>query len=75
MDRILYDEHKHLNLRDLPSFFASAQGLLSLFSDHLESGDSDKLLETSVNQFVTSSQALLADPQDTLKSLEANLRA
>mmetsp|Transcript_29535 Transcript_29535/g.44966 ORF Transcript_29535/g.44966 Transcript_29535/m.44966 type:complete len:171 (+) Transcript_29535:7704-8216(+) len=29
MDRVLSDENIHLNLRDLPAFFASATGLLS----------------------------------------------
>jgi hypothetical protein len=29
IDRVLCDEDKHLNLRDLPSFYACASGLLS----------------------------------------------
>ena len=32
LDRVLHDETKYLNLRDLPSFFACANQLLSTFT-------------------------------------------
>ena len=33
MDRVLCDEIKHLNLRELPSYFACATGLLSALNN------------------------------------------
>lgn len=40
MDRVLCDESQHLNLRDLPSYYACATGLLAALSHQLEMGNS-----------------------------------
>lgn len=48
MDRVLCDEIKHLNLRDLPSYFSCATGLLTSLNHHLETGNTkDDLLEAA----------------------------
>ena len=44
IDRVLCDEDKHLNLRDLPSFYACATGLLSALNYQLDTGDQKNYL-------------------------------
>jgi hypothetical protein len=71
MDRVLCDEDQHLNLRDLPSFYACATGLLQQMKYQLECGDhQDKLLEYA---YEFGSASHLHDRGQTT-SLEANLR-
>jgi len=46
MHRVLCDEDEHLRLRDLPSFYACATGLLAQMKYQLENGDEgDRLLD------------------------------
>lgn len=77
MDRILCDEDKHLNLKDLPSFYACATESLSQMSYQLENGaHRDRLLDEALdfgkaehNLALQTNEQL----QEALTSLRANL--
>lgn len=77
IDRVLCDESQHLNLRDLPSFYACATGLLSALNYQLETGESrDRLLDEACD-FGTgeSGQAPAREQQaqDLISSVRSNL--
>ena len=61
IDRILCDEDRHLSLKDLPSFYASANGLLKQMKNQLgQEGLQDKMIneayEYGNNVEITSEQ-------------------
>ena len=77
MNRVLCDEAMHLTLRDLPSFYACAAGLLSQMTYQLENSDNRNGLLQEALEFceASSNQAHHVDEelQDGLSLLRTNL--
>lgn len=79
MDRVLCDEIKHLNLRELPSYFACATGLLSALNHQLEAGSKrDELLDEAWRFGTATSHgapALSPEAQEVIDRVRASLAA
>lgn len=77
MDRVLCDEIKHLNLRELPSYFSCATGLLSALDHQLETGSKrNDLLDAAWSFGRADSEdapPLSPEAQDVITGVRANL--